>query len=127
MARNKTEKIISSILILSILLPSVLFSLPKKAEAVVLPVTDIPHTIQGTMSQIWGGITSSSTTVQTGAVLKDLAITIGKQLLMTAAKALLAKMTQATINWINSDFHGAPLFLENPESFFKDIAKSEVR
>jgi hypothetical protein len=36
-------------------------------------------------------------------------------------------MTQATINWINSDFHGSPLFLTNPQSFFNDIAKSELK
>ena len=36
-------------------------------------------------------------------------------------------MTQSTINWINSGFHGAPLFIERPDAFFKDIAKYEIK
>jgi len=36
-------------------------------------------------------------------------------------------MTKSVTNWINSGFHGAPLFLENPGSFFQDIGKYEIK
>lgn len=43
-----------------------------------------------------------------------------------AAKALLKKFTQATIVWINSGFKGEPLYIKNPESFFKSIANEQL-
>ena len=58
---------------------------------------------------------------------KQLAKEIGKEILRNIAKRALQAMTKSTLNWINSGFHGAPLFLENPQSFFKDIAKYEVK
>ncbi|MEK7499840.1 MAG: hypothetical protein AAB649_04510, partial [Patescibacteria group bacterium] len=125
-AKSKIKKIIPSLLIFAILLPNIFFTIPQKTEA-ALPVTDIPNTISTTLTSVFAGTTSGSTVVQTGIIIKNAAIEIGKQLLKVAAKQLLAKMTQATINWINSDFHGSPLFIENPESFFRDIAKSQVR
>src|SRR3989344_1953161 len=124
--KNKITKLISGILIVAILLPTFLFSTSKKAEAQVI-VNDPPNTFWNALTQVFSGSTAGSTVIQTCQILKDAMIEIGKELLKVAAKALLAKMTQATINWINSDFHGSPLFIENPESFFKDIAKSEVR
>lgn len=50
-----------------------------------------------------------------------------KETLKAIAKRAIQEMTKSMVNWINSGFHGAPLFLENPDSFFEDIAKSEVR
>lgn len=125
MRQNKTTKFISALLIVLIILPSVLLSAPKKAEAI--PVVDIPGNILRGITNIFTKGTAVSTTGTFTLKVKDFAIQIGKQLLMVAAKRLLAQMTQATINWINSDFHGSPLFIQNPESFFKDIAKSEIR
>ena len=126
-ARKKTTKFISALLIISIMLPSVaFFSKPKQVEAQWL-VTDLPHTIVNTISGIFHGTTSGSTVANTALHVKDFAIMLAKQILMRLAKVILARITQATINWINSGFHGSPLFLENPESFFKDIAKSEVK
>ena len=68
--------------------------------------------------------TTTSTCIQTWTNVFEY---VTKAIIKMAAKALLRKMTQDTINWINSDFHGAPLFLENPGSFFNDIAKSELK
>src|SRR6185369_6090297 len=124
--QNKTTRLISSLLIISILLPGILFSAPKKAQAQAA-VVDVPNTVVNTLSSTFNGTTSSSTVVSTGAALKTFAKTVGEELLKIAAKRLLAQMTLAVVNWINSGFHGAPLFIENPESFFRDIAKSEVR
>ena len=130
MAENKTTKIISTLLIVSIILPSIMLSVPKQVTAAVsvgVPVADIPAETYGLLSKISHYIATPSTVTNTGISIKNLAQKILERILMTIAKAVLAKITQATINWINSDFHGSPLFLENPESFFRDIAKSEVR
>ncbi|MSU44924.1 hypothetical protein EXS45_01980 [Candidatus Nomurabacteria bacterium] len=128
--KNKTQKIISSLLIISIILPSVILSNTKKAEAAI-PVID-SALISAISPPTWlskslHAIGVPSTVMNTGLHIKDFAEFLLRQTLMLVAKTFLAKMTQATINWINSDFHGAPLFLENPESFFKDIAKSQIR
>lgn len=42
------------------------------------------------------------------------------------AKMLLQKLTLSTVNWINSGYDGSPSFVQNPEKFFKDIAKKEI-
>ncbi len=56
---------------------------------------------------------------------------VGKEVLRQALIALghqlLSQMTQSTVNWINSGFHGSPLFVQNPDQFFSNIAESEVK
>lgn len=120
--KNKIIKFISTLLIISIITPTILFSRPKQAEADPggVPIFD-------SILESAAGVTATETTIDTGYTIKKWAEYIGQQLLKMIAKQLLAKMTQATINWINSDFHGAPLFLENPDSFFGDIVKSELK
>jgi|GEM_PF-3749342 len=132
--KNRTIKLISSLLIFSIILPSVLFSIPKKVvaaagttAAIAVPTADIPQETAGWLSQALHAIGVPSTVFNTGLHVKDFANWLLQQVLKQIAKMVLARMTQATINWINSDFHGSPLFIENPSSFFRDIAKSEVR
>ncbi len=44
----------------------------------------------------------------------------------TAAKIVLAKITQSTLNWINSGFQGSPTFVQNPGSFFASIANESL-
>ncbi|MFA6077126.1 MAG: hypothetical protein WC735_03585 [Candidatus Paceibacterota bacterium] len=122
-AKDKTTKLISASLIVSMLLPAVLLLNPKQAEAALpigVPVNDV--VAQATLLDIAGNTTISSATDTKSWAQKLLEL-----LLMVAAKRFLAQMTQATVNWINSGFHGAPLFIENPGSFFKDISKSELR
>ncbi len=119
--KNKTTKLISTLLIISIISPSVLFSKPQKAQAVVgVPVNDFVS--QGFLTTVAG-----STVSNTGLHIKDFAAFLLQQVMQIIAKQILAKITQATIKWINEDFHGSPLFLENPGAFFQDIAKSQIR
>ncbi|HTE48309.1 MAG TPA: hypothetical protein VK675_00165 [Candidatus Paceibacterota bacterium] len=121
--KNKiVQKFISSFLIISILTPSAFFFFKGSAAQAQgqVPVLDAEAV------QILGTI-SPSTTTNTTTTVKGWVQKLLEMALMAVAKAVLAKITQATINWINSDFHGAPLFLTNPESFFKDIVKSQVR
>lgn len=40
--------------------------------------------------------------------------------------AVLAVLTQATIDWINSGFDGNPAFVSDPEQFFKDLGDIET-
>src|SRR3989338_826038 len=109
--KNKTiQKFTSSLIIIFMLMPAVFLSFgPRQAEA-VNPV----------------GVPTNDFTVQIIG-WKTIAKEVWKQLMMSLARRLINKVTQSTINWINSGFHGNPLFLENPQSFFKDIAKYEVR
>lgn len=123
--KNRTKKIICSLLIIAMILPSVMFSGPKKASA--LTVFDPTNFVPNWLSQVWGGLSATANQISAYFEQHKFARWIIEQTLKRFAKALLAKMTQAVINWINSDFHGSPLFLQNPESFFKDIAKSEIR
>ena len=132
--KNKTIKFVSAFLIISMLLPSVILSNPKKAQAQlqVIDAAVLAAILAGVAKPSWlsqfllaAGIPQIF--LNTATTLKQWAQKLIELALMAAAKALLAQMTQATINWINSGFHGAPLFLENPDSFFKDIAKSEIR
>jgi len=117
-AKNKTVKFISALLIVSIMTPVFLFSIPKQAKALLPTPAGVP--VNDFMVQTWTGTINTTT-------LKQWAQTVLEQMLKTVAKQILAKMTQATVNWINSDFHGSPLFLENPDSFFRDITKSELK
>ncbi|MFZ2149986.1 MAG: hypothetical protein WAV15_02405 [Minisyncoccia bacterium] len=124
-AKDKILKLISAFLIISFVVPSVLLYKPKVADA---------QWYTFSISDFWNGLTSgfSGTTATTnsaklGLAVKDAAKEILKQAAMTVAKKALQEVTKSTVNWINAGFHGSPLFLENPDSFFEDIAKSELK
>src|SRR3989344_506674 len=121
----KIQKFISALIIIAIIMPVVLFSRPEKSEAGFIPdfLVAALHAI-GNFSL---GTTGVQTTTQTGLKFKDLAKEILQNILQSIAKRLLSQMTKSTLNWINSGFHGAPLFVENPKSFFTDIVKYEVK
>lgn len=122
---SKIQKLVSVFLLISILIPSFLFVNIKKAEAI--PVIDV-------LQNIWSGIkvaltTSgnvSQATTATTAVKTWYQEILG-QILRAIARKALQEITKSTINWINSGFHGNPLYIENSSSFFEDIAKSEVK
>lgn len=109
---EKTKKIISSLLIIAVIVPTILFSKPQKTDA-SLPVIDF--------ASIAEAVFGSSLHI------KDIAVEVLKEVARTFLKKLLQQMTQQTVNWINSGFHGSPLFVQNPDSFFNDIAKSEIK
>ncbi len=39
---------------------------------------------------------------------------------------LLQKLTMSTVDWINHGFEGKPLYIQDPQGFFTDIAKNEI-
>ena len=132
--KKEVKKIISLALFILILLPGVLFSLPQSAAAQAastaatsVPVADIPAETAGWLSKALHAIGVPAEVATKIVAQADWA----QKILMEAAKAAamkaLQEVTKSTVNWINQGYHGSPLFLENPESFFNDIAQFEVR
>ncbi len=119
-SNSKIKKSISALLVIAILLPAISFSRPRQANAQFVPVNDIlGNKLKTAILKATGG----SLIIDNKSWIQKL----GEAVLKMIAKRILAAMTQATVNWINNGFHGSPLFLENPESFFKDIAKSVTK
>ncbi len=125
-AKSKTIKLISSILIISIILPAVLFSTPKQAQALTFFEAG-GSGIWTKITSVFSGSTAGSAAISASNSIRQWALEVYRQSTRVLAKRLLAKITQDTVDWINSGFHGSPLFLENPDSFFRDIAKSQIR
>ena len=73
---NTIQKLISALIIISVLIPVVLFSKPKQANASGLPVVDIAGNILlgTTLGVISAG--TGSTTVNTGLHIKDIVLLI---------------------------------------------------
>lgn len=125
MFRNKkNQQIIATLIIISLIVPTILFSRPKKVEA---QFTDPVNSVWQGLRSAFDFVNTSSTVTNTGLSLKEYAREISRLFLQRLAKKFLEQTTTSTINWINTGFHGRPLFVENPGSFFKDIAKSEIR
>jgi len=122
------EKFVSFWIIVAILTPTlVVFSFPLKTQAILMIVED--PIVGANTAAIMGTSTATSTATGTSASnsiwtkVKEVA----KGVAMIAARKLINAITQRTVNWINSGFHGNPFYLENTEAFFKDILKYEVK
>ncbi|MEK7551482.1 MAG: hypothetical protein AAB532_02690, partial [Patescibacteria group bacterium] len=124
---NRTsQKFISLLILISILVPNVLFLKPVKVSAQVATF-DVPTEIETGVTAVSSGTTAIATVTDTAYEIQKALKEILRQALMTVARRLLQEMTKKTVTWINSGFHGSPLFLENPKSFFKDIGKYEIK
>ncbi len=123
---NKIIKLISSFLIIAILMPSFLFLKPEKSHAQAV-VSDPGATKAAVVGAVAGKVNAKVNATSLGFKIKETSIAILKQMVITVNKRLMAEMTKSTINWINAGFHGAPLFLENPTSFFRDVGKYEIK
>lgn len=67
------------------------------------------------------------TTVPINNAADDLRETCLKQITRMVINRILDKITLSTVDWINSGFDAdAPLWLEDPDQFFGDIATSEI-
>lgn len=112
-------------MIIAVLSPAAaVFLQPKPAQA---QFTDFVNAALHTIGNLFAGGTTVSTTTTAALGLKDVLATIAKQILMTIARKALQEMTKSTVAWINSGFHGSPLFVQNPQSFFLDITQSEIK
>ena len=119
---QKIQKVITTLVLIAII-ASPLFIAPKKAHA-FLGFGDIVVDI----------ITGIKTAISAAVDLYEKKITVKNelrfvlnQIAKSVARKALTELTKGTVNWINSGFHGKPLFLENPDSFFRDITKFEIR
>ena len=114
---HKIQKIISSLIVVLMFAPALLFfSVPKEADAFWGGFI-IDFFAPGIAGSTAAGAGANVTTVALS--YKQLAKEIGKEILRNIAKRALQAMTKSTLNWINSGFHGAPLFLEIRNHFSK--------
>lgn len=123
----RIQQFISSLLLIVVILTPIFAIIkPKQAQATI-PVVDY-------VGAAWLGAimtptttTAAEQTVSTATEVKTWYEYIFEQILKSIAKKALQEITKSTVNWINSGFHGNPLYIENASSFFEDIAKSEVK
>jgi hypothetical protein len=145
--KSKTTKLILFLLIVLIAVPTVLFSIPKKVSAQAadvaakakVPVSTTQSPGSGPQAGGWlqrasDWLTSKSDVSIMTDSKQSLAMKIAaagrevlRQALIVLGHKLLDTMTQSTVNWINSGFHGSPLFVQNPSKFFGDIGKYEIK
>ena len=93
-------------------------------EARALPVVvtqDTSVTNNGTWAQ---GITTALSTVKTAISthLIELKEYVLDGLAWTAANVIIDKFGDALVDWIRNGFDGSPMFLSDPEGFFRDTA-----
>lgn len=104
------------------------FCTARQAQAQVFapqPVMEVGH--HGWLMDLLTGSNTASTLSNTGLHVADIAKAVAQQLVSAGERQLLAQMTQDMVNWINTGFHGSPLFVQNPDSFFRDIGKLEIK
>ncbi|MDP2788697.1 MAG: hypothetical protein Q8O46_01415 [bacterium] len=128
---HKIQKLISSILIIVTLAPSlIIFATPQKAEAQTGPgvaTSDLTGNILKTIGNLFALDTKVTGKSSLILQVREFAKTVLRESLKAAARRALAEMTKSTVNWINSGFHGQPLFLTNPKSFFKDVGETQIK
>lgn len=122
---SKSKGDLLNTLVIMVLIFGILFGRPNTTKAFWFS-TWLTDAATATTAVTTGAGTASTIT-DTAITIKNVAKEVLRQTAMTVARRALQEVTKSTVNWINSGFHGAPLFLENPESFFEDIAKSEVK
>ncbi len=111
--KTKYSKKIFGILIFSILLSSFIF--PQRTSAQVATI-DAGNIAQST-------ITAANTTASNVSTyslwLKEYVLDgLGTMIV----KQIVRQITSSVVAWINSGFEGSPSFLQNPGSFFLDVA-----
>ena len=125
---KKIQKFVSVMLLVAVLAPSfAIFSAPRKAEATGIPTVDVVGAVLSGIGNTYSFLNAAVDTQSAALSLKGFARETLRMVLQNIAKRALANMTKSTINWINTGFHGAPLFLQNPNSFFRDIAKFQIK
>lgn len=124
--KNKTiQKFISSFMIIAVILPSFVFFIkPKKADA---QFTDVVNAAWNGLQAAYGFVDKSTNLQSTAIQIKNVAKEVFRSVLQAIARRMLADLTKSTVQWINTGNFGRPLFLTNPDSFFRDIAKGQIK
>lgn len=110
------KKSISILLIVSIMVPMVLFSTPAKKAQATWPVIDWPALPRTIYTGVMTGLTKVYTFIssQKETVLDPIAY--------MAAQVLIRQLTQSIVEWINSGFNGNPSFIQDPGQFLTNTA-----
>ncbi len=93
----------------------------------VVFATVIDGTVTDPGNTAVGGVSAGFQGSETGFSSKDTAIKALEQVGAAIAGQLLNKLTESTVNWINSGFEENPQYVENAGSFFKNLADVEVK
>lgn len=100
-------------------------TLDERASTKTIQVTTPGVSDQAVLNELKKlGKTASKIEIETAKINEQSSCIASIGRLIT--KMLLQKLTLSTVNWINSGYDGSPSFIQNPEKFFKDIAKKEI-
>lgn len=89
-----------------------------------LVCSGVADKMAGLLNEVIGWIVP--TTVPTNDPANDVRENCLRMVTKQIINMLLDKITLSTVNWINGGFEGSPLWLEDPEQFFGDIARNEI-
>ena len=130
---NFYKKYVSGLIILTIFLnlTGVILIFPKKAEALV-SVQDIgayfrEALAQTTRTATWGQTIISAYNAVQNTIhnrLIEMKEYVLDGLAWTMANVIIDKFADSLVTWIQSGFQGSPMFLSDPEGFFKDTANA---
>lgn len=123
---NNFNKLISSLILVSVVIVGSLLFTAERAEAAV-PVFETNPSVIGSLATI------STTNV---LIAKDTSALVTKEvgpggipsplswdnIAWVLVKGVINSMSQSIIDWINTGFDGNPIFITNPEAYFKDLA-----
>ena len=138
MKNRLSQKIISSLFV-TLMMAGVFTFIPRRVEAVsntmsfkglpsvLLNCTGATKAVGKALASLTGKATSVVTKevpVESASVTarEDCSKAIGRYI----GKQMMDKITQDTINWINTGFKGEPMFVKDPESMFRSLANQEV-
>jgi hypothetical protein len=137
---QKIKKICLKIILISFVF-STLIAPIQQASAAVVPVVD---TAANTNLAANNHLTTAQLGKQIISVAKETSTAINSYIMMGLAKmenvkewvldglfkalaqALIRKVTQDTVNWINNGFEGKPGFLSDPQGFLLDTLDEEI-
>ena len=135
--RGVSTKILLGFLAVTLVAPTVFFSRPQKAEAllslaqcIVAKVTALavaagPIAGQAALAVMTISPAEAAIAAQAPAG-QDWVSCFMKGLVKIIAKTLLHTFVQSIVNWINSGFQGSPSFITNPEGFIADVADQTI-
>lgn len=114
----KIKKIISLVLVISVLAPSLYFYRVEESEA--LTVVDPVNLVQNAMSGIANTVTSGATQSMWSKefFLDGIAYAV--------ARMAVRSMVTSTVNWINNGFEGNPAFVTDLGGFMEEVGDNVI-
>ena len=118
---KKTKRYLAIFIIAVVLLSNVPLFFHEALANTVVVAQDTSVTNNGTWAQ---GITTALSTVKTAISthLIELKEYVLDGLAWTMANVIIDQFGDAIVDWIRNGFDGSPMFLSDPEGFFRDTA-----